>query len=65
MIGQRFGHLVVTDSAPTRRYKSGKTAFCYVCKCDCGNEKVVAGSNLRSGGTISCGCARGRKRAKE
>ena len=26
------------------------------CKCDCGNECDVCGSNLRNGNTLSCGC---------
>lgn len=26
------------------------------CKCECGNEVIVAGSHLRSGHTKSCGC---------
>jgi len=28
----------------------------YLCKCDCGKEKVVQGSLLISGNTKSCGC---------
>lgn len=28
----------------------------WLCKCDCGNETVVEGGNLRSGHTKSCGC---------
>jgi len=30
----------------------------YVCKCDCGNEKVIQGSLITSGNTKSCGCIR-------
>lgn len=26
------------------------------CVCQCGNETVVLGSDLRSGNTVSCGC---------
>ena len=26
------------------------------CKCDCGNEVIVAGNHLRTGHTTSCGC---------
>ncbi|MGI6615751.1 MAG: hypothetical protein ACOX30_07040 [Dethiobacteria bacterium] len=28
----------------------------YLCLCSCGNEKVVAGRNLVTGTTSSCGC---------
>lgn len=28
----------------------------YLCRCDCGNEKIVIGSDLTSGRTLSCGC---------
>lgn len=30
----------------------------YACKCVCGNECVVDGSNIRKGHTKSCGCAK-------
>lgn len=50
--GMRFGRLVVIE--PTNERKKG--AVLWVCKCDCGNETVVNGSNLRRGDTKSCGC---------
>lgn len=28
----------------------------YLCRCDCGNEKVIQGSLIISGNTKSCGC---------
>ena len=28
----------------------------WLCKCDCGNEKIVVGDNLSSGKSNSCGC---------
>ena len=30
----------------------------WLCRCDCGNEIVVTGTNLRSGASKSCGCYR-------
>lgn len=30
----------------------------WLCKCDCGNEKVLRGSRLKEGVTTSCGCYR-------
>jgi len=52
LIGKRFGKLLVIEDAPkvNNRYVSCK------CKCDCGNEKIIAAFNLRNGATISCGC---------
>jgi len=49
--GQRFGRLVVTDSAG----RQGKKGL-WLCRCDCGNVTVVEGSNLHSTNTQSCGC---------
>lgn len=34
--------------------KNGRTAF--LCKCDCGKEKVVSSKALLNGSTKSCGC---------
>ena len=53
-IGQRFGKLTVLSRA-------GKTSAhkaLWLCRCDCGNTKVIIGSNLRrkKHATISCGC---------
>jgi len=28
----------------------------WICICDCGTEKIVLGSNLKRGTTVSCGC---------
>lgn len=36
--------------------KSGKMRTSYRCACDCGREKIVDGTNLSSGKTLSCGC---------
>lgn len=52
LIGQKFGKLTVIkyDGANKKR----KTSM-WLCKCECGNEKVIATHDLRHG-TISCGC---------
>ena len=51
LTGKRFGKLTVLSRCG---YKSGRTAW--LCKCDCGNEKVIVGHNLLKGMTTSCGC---------
>ena len=53
IMGQKFGKLTVIERAENT--KAGKTRW--LCQCDCGNRKVVTGSDLRSGHTTSCGCA--------
>lgn len=51
--GIRFGRLVVLSKAG---HKSGSIAW--LCKCDCGKEKIISGANLRKpkNYTKSCGC---------
>lgn len=53
--GTRFGRLVVLEQAPVAIRKNG-TARRYLCRCDCGTEKVVDSGALRAGLTQSCGC---------
>lgn len=50
LTGQRFGRLTVIE-------RSGKQCghATWLCKCDCGNEVVVASNNLKKD-TFSCGC---------
>ena len=50
--GQRFGRLIVIKENGTT--KNGDIRW--LCRCDCGNEKTITGSKLRSGHTQSCGC---------
>lgn len=51
-LGKRYGKLTVIEEGPIEKY-GAKTWFC---KCDCGGTVLVKGSNLRNGGTTSCGC---------
>lgn len=51
--GERYGKLTVLERAPDVVYPSGKLVR-WKCRCDCGNEVVVIGSNLSK--THSCGC---------
>ena len=51
LTGQRFGHLLVLKQLEDI---DGWTQF--LCKCDCGNEKIVKGICLKYGVTKSCGC---------
>lgn len=47
MRGKRFGKLEVI------KYVGNKM---WLCKCDCGNYKEIAGANLRNHSIVSCGC---------
>lgn len=51
MIGKVYGKLVVLKQVSTKKSQPH-----YLCKCDCGNEKIIAGASLRHGHTKSCGC---------
>jgi hypothetical protein len=53
---QRFGRWTVINRTENRITKSGRKLIYYNCKCDCGNEKEVAVTSLRSGNSVSCGC---------
>ena len=52
LIGEKFGKLTVIGQAPS----TAKGQRRWVCRCDCGIEKIVIGSNLKRGTTVSCGC---------
>lgn len=56
--GHRFGWLTVQE----RVIVTGKVSrnAMWICRCDCGNEKVVSSALLRSGNTRSCGCMKKR-----
>lgn len=51
--GLRFGRLTAVRLAP--RSAGGVR---WLCVCDCGGEKVTTAALLRSGQTVSCGCAK-------
>lgn len=53
MTGLRFGKLVVLQRHPENT-KEGKARW--LCQCDCGNQHIVSGGQLRSGRCRSCGC---------
>lgn len=54
LISKRFGRLTVLSFEGRRE---GGTLF-WKCVCDCGNVGLVAGRDLKSGHTQSCGCYR-------
>lgn len=51
-VGDKFSRLIVLSfSHHDKRWRRH-----YLVKCDCGNQKTVQGTLLRSGNTKSCGC---------
>ena len=60
LAGQRFGRLLVLYECG--RSKNGSVLW--KCRCDCGNECVVRGAQLKNQHTQSCGCLQ-RDRIRE
>lgn len=52
LTGQKFGRLTVIS----RVWRLNCKDALWLCKCDCGNLKVVYGYHLKKGSTQSCGC---------
>lgn len=59
LTGQKFNRLTVI-AIDEEKTKQHKRAY-WLCRCECGNEKVIAGLSLRNGATKSCGCLRNEK----
>ena len=51
LIGEKYGRLTVIAEA---KNKGKKTQW--LCQCDCGKQKIILTSSLRSGRCKSCGC---------
>jgi len=52
--GNRYGRLLVLRQDGQDKHQCAM----WICRCDCGNEVRVQGTNLRRGGVQSCGCLR-------
>lgn len=60
LTGQRFGRLTVVKRSENNKQGSVR----WECLCECGNQKIVGGGNLRNGTTKSCGCLNKEKTTK-
>ena len=56
LTGQKFGRLTVIRRAENYIKIPGHPVTRWLCRCDCGNEKIIRGGNLTSKITLSCGC---------
>lgn len=54
LTGKKFGKWTVIKRADNNKHNQ----TCWVCKCDCGNEAIITGTNLKRGNSKSCGCLR-------
>jgi hypothetical protein len=52
LVGQKFGRLTVIEDSGERYYQVIK----WRCKCECGNECLAMGYQLKNGSIKSCGC---------
>lgn len=51
LTGKRFNKLTIKNYA----YTKDKSRY-FLCKCDCGTEKIIKITSVTSGVTLSCGC---------
>lgn len=56
LVGKKFGSLRVKKFVGTNKWNN----CMFLCKCGCGNTKIVVSGSLRNGGTTSCGCQSSR-----
>lgn len=56
LTGQQFGFLTVIKRIGTRKNTTGGGSPVWLCRCECGNEKIALTTWLRNGTLKSCGC---------
>lgn len=54
-VGKKYWNMTVIAIVP-RTMKNGSHTYAWRCRCDCGNERLVAPAKLKFGHTKSCGC---------
>ena len=52
LTGMKFNRLTVLKL----HERTEKRRYMWLCRCDCGTEKIVLGDHLKNGHTKSCGC---------
>jgi hypothetical protein len=60
-VGNRYGILTVIERQKRPAVAQWGRNARWICRCDCGEETVVDGGDLRSRKTMSCGCVRRRR----
>ena len=65
LTGKKFNKLTVIRRATEKEWPRGAGRHAkWLCKCDCGNLTFVQSSDLKNGGTKSCGCVAKESAAK-
>lgn len=67
LVGNKYGKwLVISKGKVVKKHdgKKNRTFQYWNVVCECGTEKSVRGSNLKSGNSTNCGCVRSEKSAK-
>lgn len=59
--GQRYGKWTVIKSVPLDKTYTNGLRTGWLCRCDCGTDRVVAAKSLTSGESRSCGCVTAAK----
>src|ERR1035437_811689 len=52
LVGQKFNRLTIIEQVRLENQQQRH----WLCRCDCGTEKVVGSKELKTGNTKSCGC---------
>lgn len=60
LTGQKFGNLTVIE----RKHELGNNYILWLCKCDCGRDRIIRADNLKSGHTKTCGFCSGKRNGK-
>lgn len=55
VIGEKYGRLTVIGFG-IKTSKSGRKRKCALCRCNCGNQKLMDITSIKKGLTVSCGC---------
>ena len=56
LTGMKFGKLTVINRMGSNKHN----AALWLCKCECGTEKIISSSSLLSGQSNSCGCLKSK-----
>ena len=55
LTGKQFGNWTVIREATKKEKTDSNNRVYWLCRCNCGTEKYVQGTNLKSGKSTSCG----------
>ena len=56
--GEKFGRLTVLEEIESSHFPNQYPRRRFLCRCECGKEKVFILEHLKSGRSLSCGCYR-------